>query len=405
MVGAFLLFNGEAGLRTLATSISSSIRMFSLLPIIFFVLMGSILFESGIATNLISAVNKLLGRLPGRLGLLAVLSGTLMATLSGSSMGSTAMLGSVLVPEMEKHGYHKSMIIGPILGSGSLAIMIPPTSLGVLLAVIAQVSVGKLLIAIIIPGLVLAVVYAMYVILRAWLQPAVAPSYSVAHYSWAEKSSDLVKYVVPLAFIVFLVTGIIFLGIATPSESAAVGCFGSLILAAAYGKFSWKLVSKSLDGTVRTAVMVLIIMASAIAFSQVLGVSGATQGMSQFMLSLPLAPIVLIIGMQIVIVIMGCFMDPTGIILIAIPLFMPVIRGFGLDPIWFTAVTLMNIELAVISPPFGLTLFVMKGVAGPTTKLEDVYKAALPFCGLIIFVMALQLAFPSLALWLTTMMK
>ncbi len=269
VAGAYLLFNGEAGLRTLILNISSAVTTFSLLPIILFVLMGSILFQSDIAGNLIDAVNKLLGRLPGRLSLLAVFAGTLMACLSGSSMGSTAMLGSVLVPEMEKHGYSKEMSLGPILGSGSLAIMIPPTSLGVLIAVIAEVSVGKLLIAIIIPGLILAAVYAVYVLVRCWLQPSIAPPYEVAQYSLSEKVIDVSKHVLPMAFIVFLVTGIIFLGVATPSESAAVGCFGSGILAAAYGRLNWKIMNKSLDATVRTAAMVLLIMASAVAFSQI----------------------------------------------------------------------------------------------------------------------------------------
>ncbi len=404
-VGVYLLFNGEAGLRQLIINISSSVTMFSILPIILFVLMGSILFQSGVATHVIEAVNKLLGRLPGRLSLLAVLAGTLFAALSGSSMGSTAMLGSSLVPEMERQGYQKPMTLGPILGSGPLAIMIPPTSLGVFIAVIAEISVGKLLISIIVPGLLVAVCIASYVLIRCWLQPSLAPAYETAHYSLSEKAFDFAKYVLPLGIIVFLVTGLIFLGIATPSESAAVGCFGSILLAAAYGRLNLRVINLAFSATVRTAVMVLFIMASAIAFSQILAFSGASQGLIKFVLGLELPRILIVICMQIIVLAMGCFMDVSGIIMITVPMFMPVIKGLGFDPLWFVTVMLLNIEMAVISPPFGLTLFVMKGVAPRGTTMEDVYKAAMPYLGLNLLVMALLIAFPVLAQWLPNLMK
>lgn len=396
---------GQIGLNQLILSIKSSITSFTIMPLILFILMGSVLFLSGIATNMINALNKLVGRLPGRLSLLAVVAGTLFATLSGSSTASTALLGSSLVPEMEKHGYKKSMTMGPILGSGGLATMIPPSGLAVFLAVIAEVSVGKLLIAIIIPGLLLAFVYAAYVLIRCGLQPSLAPPYEVGTFTASEKAVDFFKYILPLALIVFLVTGLIFMGIATPSESAAIGCLGAFILAAAYGQFKWSIIKKSLHGTVRTSVMILIIMASATAFSQVLSFSGASNGVVEFVVNLPIPGIAAIIGIQIIILILGCFMHVAGIIMISIPLFMPIVNTIGYDPIWFVVITLLNIELAGITPPFGLSLFVMKGVSPSGTKISEIYQAANPFIGLQLLVMAILIAAPPVSLWLPSVMK
>ncbi len=404
IVCIFFLWGGDVGLRQLITSLSSSITVFNLIAVILYVLLGSVLFQSGVASKVIDALSKILGRFPGRLSLISVISGTLFAALSGSSMGSTAMLGAVLVPDMEKHGYKKSMSIGPILGSGGLAILIPPSGLAVVLATLSEVSVGKLLVSTVIPGLVVAAVYFIYILIRCWLQPSLAPPYKTSYYPWREKVADLIKYVLPLAIIIFLVTGLVFLGISTPSEAAAVGCLGSFAIAIGYNKLNWNTIVKSISSSIRTATMVLIIMASATAFSQILSFSGASQGAVNWVLSLPMAPIIVIICMQIVVLIMGCFMDVSSIMLITVPLFMPVVRQLGFDPIWFGAIMLLNIELACITPPFGLNLFVMKGVAPPDTTMEDIYKSSAPFIILQLFVMALMIGIPALSIWLPSLM-
>ncbi len=405
LVGVYFFWGGEQGFQQLILSIRSSVTRFSLMPIVLFMLMGSVLFHSNVAPLMINAINKWLGRLPGRLSLLAVLSGTLFATLSGSSMGSTAMLGSTLVPEMEKYGYKKPMSLGPILGSGGLAIMIPPSGLGVFVAAVAEISVGKLLIAIIVPGLMMAFLYGCYVLIRAWLQPSLAPAYDTASFSLSDKISSFIRYVLPVGFIIFLVTGLIFLGIATPSESAAVGCLGTFILAAAYRRFNWELVKKSVEASILTSVMVLFIMASAVAFSQMLAFSGASRGMVAFVLELNAPPILTVIGIQVLILIMGCFMPTNGIIMIVIPLFLPIVEAYGFDLVWFIVLTLLNTEMATTTPPFGLSLFVMKGVAPPDTEMADVYKAGLPFLGCDAIVMILLIAFPVIGLWLPGVMR
>jgi len=405
VIGIYLWFGGEIGLRQLIVSFSSGLTTFTLLAVPLFILMGDVMLYSGLSPKMIDALDKWLGRLPGRLGLLSVVAGTVFATFTGASMASVAMLGSTLVPEMEKRGYKKSMSLGPILGSSGLAIMIPPTSLGVLLGAVAEISIGKLLIAIIMPGLLLAALYATYIILRCHLQPDIAPPYPVSPSPMLEKLAATSKYILPLGFIVFLVVGSMFLGIATPEETAAAGALGTFILSAFYKRLNWGMVKKSFSGTVSISVMVFLIVMGAISFSQILAFSGASTGLVKLATSLAVAPILVFIAMQFIVVIMGMFMAATAIIMIVMPLFMPVVHALGINEIWFAVVTMINIEMALISPPFGMCCFVMKAVAPPDTTMGDCYRAALPFCYLDLIGMALIMVFPVIALWLPGVMR
>ena len=234
------LFMGEAGFELLISSVYGSLSVFVLLPITLFILMGEVLFRTGVAMKMIEALDTWLGRVPGRLALLSVASGTVLATLSGASIGTTAMLASTLSPAMEARGYKKTMSIGPLLGSGGLAIMIPPSALGVILAVIASVSVGKLLIAIIIPGLLLAASLVVYVVVACIIDPTAAPRYHVAPTPLSRRIALTAKHVLPLSIIIFLVIGVVFIGVATPTEAAALGTAGAFALAAAYRGLSWQ---------------------------------------------------------------------------------------------------------------------------------------------------------------------
>ncbi len=338
------------------------------------------------------------------MSLLAVGGGTLFAALSGSAMAGAAMLGSVLVPEMEKRGYKKPMSLGPILGSGGLAIMIPPSALGVLLAALGRFSVGRFLIAIIIPGLIMAILYGTYIIGRCWLQPQLAPSYAVRPTSLLDKIRATLRYVLPLSSIVFLVVGLIFLGIATPTEAAALGALGCLVLAFIYRGLSWEILKISITGTLQVTIMMLMILTGSTAFAQILAYTGASQGLVEFALSIPLPPICVLIAMQIVLLIMGTFMEPLTIMMVTLPIFMPIVEKLAFNPLWFGAIMLLNMEMATTSPPFGLVLFVMKGVAPPGTTMGDIYKAGIPFLACDAVAMALMMAFPGLVLWLPGLM-
>jgi len=405
IVGFYIFGGGEAGVRQLILSLYASVTKFTILPLPLFILMGEVMFQSGIARNMMDALDKWLGRLPGRLSLLAVVGGSLFGTLSGSSMAGAAMLGSVLVPEMEKRGYKSQMSIGPILGSGGLAIMIPPSILGVLLAAVGLFSVGDFLIAIIIPGLLMALCYGSYIILRSLIQPHLAPTYDVAHVSLKEKLSLTLKYILPLAAIVFLVVGLIFLGVATPSESAALGAVGCFVLAFIYRGFKWEIVRKSLTQTISISAMMLMIFCGSGAFSQIMALIGATQGLVEMAANLPLPPYYVLIAMLIVLLIMGTFMESMTIIMITLPIYMPIIKALGFSPLWFGAIMLLSLEMGITTPPFGLVLFVVKGVAPKYVTMMDVYKAGIPFllCDLVVII--LLLAFPALALWLPGLMN
>jgi tripartite ATP-independent transporter DctM subunit len=405
VIAVYVFWGGGAGLSQMILSIYESVTIFALLPVPLFVLMGEVMFRSGIAPRMMDVLDKWLGRLPGRLSLLAVGGGTLFAALSGSAMAGAAMLGSVLVPEMEKRGYKKPMSLGPILGSGGLAIMIPPSALGVLLAALGRFSVGRFLIAIIIPGLIMAVLYAAYVIGRCWLQPNLAPSYAIPPTSLLDKIKATLRYVLPLSSIVFLVVGLIFLGIATPTEAAALGALGCLVLAFIYRGLNWEILKTSITGTLQVTIMMLMILTGSTAFAQILAYTGASQGLVEFALSIPLPPICVLIAMQIVLLIMGTFMEPLTIMMVTLPIFMPIVEKLAFNPLWFGAVMLLNMEMATTSPPFGLVLFVMKGVAPPGTTMGDIYRAGLPFLACDAVAMAFMMAFPGLVLWLPGLMQ
>jgi tripartite ATP-independent transporter DctM subunit len=320
-------------------------------------------------------------------------------------MASVAMLGSVLVPEMEAKGYHKHMILGPILGSGGLAMMIPPSAMAIILCSIGEIPIGPTLIGIIVPGILMACFYACYIILVCTINPSLAPSYEVEKSSLREKLLGFVYHVLPTGIIVFLVIGLILLGVATPSESAASGTIGMVILILLYKRFTWELVKKSLVGTLTVTGMIFIIIAAANAFSQILSFSGASLGLTEFATGLPLPPIVLVICMQIVILIMGCFMDPVAILMITLPIFVPFIKTVDMNTVWFGAMTLLNIEMAMMSPPFGLCLFVMKGVVKEKATMTEIYLGAMPYLGMNLIVMGLMLAFPAIVLWLPSWMS
>jgi len=406
VVGTFIFWNGLAGWNQLVLSISDSVTHFTIVSVPLFVLMGEVMFRSGIATKMMDVLDSWFGRLPGRLALISVAGGTVFAGLTGSGSAATAMLGKLLVPDMERRGYAKAMSLGPIMGAGGLAIMIPPSALGVLMAALGQFSVGDFLLAIIVPGLMMSAAYALYIVGRCTLQPHLAPAYPVAPVPLARKIGLTVLYIFPLFFIMFLVVGLIFLGVATPTESAALGAVGTFVLAALYGGLSWALVRESLLSSLRITVMLLMIVTGATAFSQILAFTGATTGLAGLAVSAQatVGPMTVVVIMQAVLIVMGMFMEPLSIMMLTVPIFFPVIKAFGYNEVWFGAVMLLNMEMATISPPFGLNLFVMKGVAPKGTTMGDVYAASVMFLLLDLVVMAVLLAFPDLVLWLPGLM-
>jgi tripartite ATP-independent transporter DctM subunit len=400
VVGAVLVLGYPAGLEYMIQSMWSSLATFTIAPIPLFVVMGELMFHSGLGGDVVKIVDQWLGRLPGRGSLIAVGSGVILAALTGVSIASVSILGSVLLPQMEKQGYHKSMIFGPILGAGGLAVLIPPSGLAVLLAAIGEISVGKILLAIIGPGLLLAALYSAYIIIRCAMNPSLAPVHAAPRVPMREKLANLAYNILPVAAIIFSVIGFMVLGIATPEEAAASGALATLLVALVQKRMSWLVLKKTLIGSLKVTGMIFLIIAGARGFSQILAYVGATQAMAQFVLQLPVHPLVIMAIMQFVILILGCFMDSAAIILLTMPIFVPAIVSLGFDPVWFGAIAVLNIEIGLITPPFGVALYTMKAVAPTHYTMGDVIRSVVPFIGLQVLALAICIAFPAIALWL-----
>ncbi|HEX4927228.1 MAG TPA: TRAP transporter large permease, partial [Burkholderiales bacterium] len=403
LLGAYIFMGGDNGILQLMRNAVDSVQSFALLPIPLFILMGEIMFHTGVAARAIDAVDKLIARVPGRLSLVAIVGGTIFSSLSGSTIANTAMLGSTLLPEMYRRGYKPSIAIGPIVAVGGLAMLIPPSALAVLLGSVAQIAIGALLIAAIIPALIMAVLFFGYVILRCRLDPSLAPTYDVKALGWRERLMPSVKYVLPLTGIFIVVVGSIIGGIATPTESAALGAAACLIAAAGYRRLTWKSFRVSVRETLRFTVMTLFIICGSITFSQIMAFSQASAGMSSAVLATGLGPTGLLLAMLAILLFLGCFMDQVSMMMITVPLFMPLVQSLGFEPVWFGVLMLMCLEISLATPPFGLLLFVAKG-ASPQTSMREIIVSVGPFIILALAVVGLLIAVPELTLLLPRLM-
>ncbi|SHH94100.1 TRAP transporter large permease [Marivita hallyeonensis] len=400
ILGAWVFMGGERGISQLLNNGWGSLTIFALVPIPLFLLMGEIFFQTGLGGRMFSAIDKLLGRLPGRLSYVTVLGGTGFSTLSGSSMGSTALLGSLMVPEMKRRGYKSHMSIGPILGTGGLAIIIPPSALAVLLATLAKIDVGALLIAGVIPGLILAAFYIATIYIQTRLDPDAAPPYDVTPMSAGEKLGILMRDVVPMIGLMVAIVIMMINGIVTPSEAAAFGALGVLILAAIYRCLTWDAIKKSVRGALRVTLMAYLIVFGSATFSQLLAFSGASRGLINWATGFDLDPTMMLLVMFGVLLVLGMFMEQISIMLLTVPIFFPLAQTLGFDPIWFGLIMLLALEISFTTPPFGLLLFVMKGVAPAETTMREIYRAAMPFIFCSLMVVGLLILFPILATWL-----
>lgn len=400
IVGAWIFMGGDRGVVALLNNGWGALTKFALVPIPLFLLMGEIFFHTGLGARMFNAIDRLLGALPGRLSYVTVLGGTGFSTLSGSSMGSTALLGSLMVPEMTRRGYKKHMSIGPILGTGGLAIIIPPSALAVLLATLAQIDVGALLIAGVIPGLILAALYIVTIFLQTRRDPDAAPSYDVPAQSAAEKLGLLLRDVAPMIGLMVVIIAMMINGVVTPSEAAAFGALGVLILALAYRCLTWTALKSSVRGALRVTLMAYLIVFGSATFSQLLAFSGASRGLINWATGFELDPIVMLLVMFGVLLVLGMFMEQISMMLLTVPIFFPLAISLGFDPVWFGLIMLLALEISFTTPPFGLLLFVMKGVSPPDTTMREIYVAALPFIFCSLILVGLLILYPPLATWL-----
>jgi tripartite ATP-independent transporter DctM subunit len=400
ILGAWLFMGGDRGVTQILNNGLGGLTSYALVPIPLFLLMGEVFFHTGLGARMFGTIDRLLGRLPGRLSYVTVLGGTGFATLSGSSMGSTALMGSLMVPEMNKRGYKKHMSLGPILGTGGLAIIIPPSALAVLLATLAKVDIAALLLAGVLPGLVLAGLYVLTIWLQTRIDPTAAPAYEVAPVPLATKLWMVLRDVIPMVGLMVLIVVMMLRGIATPSEAAAFGALGVMVLAALFRCLTLEAMQKSVMGALRVTLMAYLIVFGSATFSQILAFSGASRGLIDWALGFDLSPIAMLMVMFAVLLLLGMFMEQISMMLLTVPIFFPLAQQLGFDPVWFALIMLLALEISFTTPPFGLLLFVMKGVAPPDTTMRDIWMAAIPFILCSLILVGMLVVFPPLALWL-----
>ena len=400
LIGAYLFMAGEAGLSQLVRSSVSSITTFSLTPIPLFILMGEVLFHTGLAVKVIDGIERIIKHVPGRLAVVAVVAGTVFSAISGSTIATTAMLGSLMVPIMLSRGYHPTMATGPIMAIGAVDMLIPPSALAVLLGSLSGISISKLLIGGVMPGIILSVLFVGWIILRTLSKPELAPDSAFKEYSGWEKFSPLVLYVVPLVSIFGFVVGAMVAGWATPTEFAAIGAFATIVLAGVYRVLTPKVLWHALHGTVLISGMILFIIIGATTFSQILSFSGSTNGIVNIITESGLSANALVIVMLLILIVLGIFIDQVSMMLITLPIFMPLVNSLAIDPVWFGVLFLICMQLGMLLPPHGLLLMTMKGVTPPQVTMGHIFQAVVPYLVISIAVLALVYFVPEVATWM-----
>ena len=402
VVSSIVIFGlmGVFGLKQLVLGMYDSLNSFPLTAIPFFMVMGEVFYQSGIVTRTLDSLSKFVRRVPGRLSVITLLGGGVFAALSGSVVANTAMFGSLMLPEMMRRGYSKQLTAGSIMASGALAMVIPPSALAVLLGGIAGISVGKILIGSILPGIVLVTCYILYVVISCIVKPSLAPTYEVEEISLKEMFKSAVVDIMPLILIFLLVMGLIFFGVATPTEAAALGALGSYILTILYRRFSLQLVYNSLLNSLKVTAMILMIIAGSAGFSQILALTGTSREAVATVLSLDVSPMAVLMLMLAIVIVLGFVMEQTAIMMITLPMFMPIVSALNFDPVWFAVLVLICLQIGQLTPPVGLALFTMKGVAPPEVTMGDIYRGAIPYVLLDIAVLALLVLVPVIVTFL-----
>jgi tripartite ATP-independent transporter DctM subunit len=404
LVGAVIYLGGEAGLMQVVRNSVASVTNFSLTPIPFFVLMGEVLFHTGVAMKAIDAFDNLIWRMPGRLAVIAVVAGTVFSAISGSTVATTALLGGLLLPEMLKRGYHPKMAMGPIMAIGGVDMLIPPSAITVLLGSLAGISISGLLVAGVVPGVLLSILFVGYIVLRCVLDPSLAPSFEHERVSGWARWRPMLVYVTPLLAIFAVVILSMTAGWATPTESAAVGAAATVLVATAYRAMSMRALVKSLTGTAAISGVILFIIVGATTFSQILSFSGATNGLVSLVQGAGLSPWVVLIGMMAILLVLGCFVDQVSMMLITLPFFMPLVQHFGWDPLWFGVMFLICMQLGLLTPPFGMLLFTMRSVAPREIATSQIFGAVMPYVLFGLLMLVMVMLFPPLATWLPALL-
>ncbi len=398
-ISTFFLWGPQALFAIIARTFGQ-MQSFMLVAIPLFIFMGVVLEGSGLGEKLYAAMRRWMGPLNGGLAIGTVLICALIAAMTGVSATATVMMGLISLPAMLKRGYDPLLAVGCISAGGALGVLIPPSVIMIIYGMMCEVSIGGLYAGGILPGLLLSLLFVMYIGVRAAIQPHLAPALPPEERAtWEEKLVSLKGVILPI-LLVIVVLGVIFVGIASPTEAAAIGAAGSLGCAATYRNLTWRLTKKACIETLRLNCMVLWIMIGASAFTGVYTAIGAPDLAQKIISGLEINPWWVLIIIQFTYFVLGCFLDPTSILMITVPIYVPVIKALGFDPLWFGILFVMNMEMGFLTPPFGFNLFYMKAMVPPSITMQDIYRSVIPFVALQGLGLALVMIFPQIALWL-----
>jgi len=384
----------------LAGSIFDSLNSWSLAALPMFILMGEILHYSSISSKLFNGLVPWLSKVPGRLLHINVAACSLFAAVSGSSAATTATVGKITLAELNKRGYSKSLALGSLAGSGTLGFLIPPSIIMIIYGVLADVSIGKLFIAGILPGLMLATAYSCYIMVVATVNKNVVPR-TLESFTWEERLNAL-KELVPVLLLIMVVIGSIYGGFATPTEAASLGVLFSVILAIYFKSFSFAILKMSLANTIKTTVMISFIIAGAGFLSQVVGFLGIARALSEFIATLGLTPLMLIVVVAIMYIILGMMLDGISMVVMTLPIVLPIITLAGFEPLWFGIFLVFMVEMSQITPPVGFSLFVIQSISGES--IGYIVKATFPFFLIMILITAVVTFFPEIVFYLPNQM-
>jgi tripartite ATP-independent transporter DctM subunit len=386
--------------NNMASSVWATIEKWEYVALPLFILMGEILYRSGISEKLFKSLVPWLYRLPGGLLLMNIVSCTLFAAVSGSSAATTATVGRITLAEFDKLGYDRRLAMGSLAGAGTLGFLIPPSLIMIVYAILAEVSIGKMFMAGILPGLLLAGIYSSYIIYRGIRNPAIAPR-TQESYSWRERLVGL-KDLAPTLLLILMVLGSIYGGVATPTEAAALGVLGATVFAFLNRQMNLKILFECLVGAVKTNAMIMMIVVGAGFLSRVMGFLGIPATITQAITEMDLSPYMLMIILGGFYILLGCLLDGFSIVVMTLPIALPMVTAAGFDPIWFGIYLILMVEVSQITPPVGFNLFVIQGLTGE--PILNIAKYALPFFFLMLLTTVILTIFPDIALFLPDLM-
>ena len=401
----FLYFTwGPDAFYMVASQIWSTMGNFTLVAIPLFVFMAMVLERTGVAKDLYRMMYLWWGGLRGGLAIGTLGICAIFAAMCGISGAAVVAMGTIALPSMLERGYDKRMVLGCINTGGGWGILIPPSILMILYSLITGVSVGQMFAAGVLPGLLLMVLTCLYIIVRCYFQPHLAPALPKdERASWREKMLALRAVILPI-IIVVVTLGSIIAGVTTPTEAAAVGVFGALVSALVYRKFSWELMRDASIRTFKLTGMIMWILFAAHAFSAAYQSMGAQELIEGMITGIPGGPWAVIITMMVIVFFLAMVLDPVGIMLITLPVFLPIVQSMGFDPVWFGILFVINMEIGYMTPPFGFNLFYLKGVVPPSITMKDIYVSVIPFVLVEIVGLALIMIFPEIATYLPDLM-